>query len=457
MPARSGVRGLRRVGLWPAAGPLRPGRILLATFGLAVTGGAGLLSLPFAAADGTRTAPVDALFTATSAVTLTGLVTVDTASHWSTFGQIVIMLLVQAGGLAIMTLATMVALLVSGRPGSDLLARKQTRTPRSRDVRRVLRAVLLFSIIGELIVAVVLTARFALRYELDWGRAAYHGVFHAVTAFNNAGFSLNPDSLVRYAVDPWITATVVIAVIVGGLGFPVVCELVRSWRRPREWSVLTRITVTVTAALLVLGTVVLTLTEFTNPQTLGALNGSSRLGAGFFMAAQSRTGGFSTVDVAAMTPESHLVMDVLMFIGGGSAGTAGGVKVTTVGLLAYVIWAEARGERWVNVGARHVPESNQRQAVAVALLGLGLVTTTTFAIMLMARETLDRALFEVVSAFGTVGLSVGITPDLPGAGHVLLAALMFLGRIGPLTVASALALTDRGRRYEYPEERTIVG
>jgi len=146
-----------------------------------------------------------------------------------------------------------------------------------------------------------------------------------------------------------------------------------------------------------------------------------------------------------------------MFIGGGSASTAGGIKVTTFGLLAFVIWAEARGERRVNVGSRHVPESNQRQAVAVALLGIGLVATFTFVLMTMTRDSFDRVLFEVMSAFGTVGLSTGITPDLPRAAHVLLAMLMFMGRIGPLTVASALALTDRGRRFEYPEERTIVG
>jgi trk system potassium uptake protein TrkH len=431
----------------------------VAAFGAAVLIGTGLLSLPAATASGQQTHPIDALFTSTSAVCLTGLLTVDTATHWSTFGQVVIMLLIQIGGLGIMTVATMFALLLSGRLGlrARLIAQAETKTLRLQDVRRVLRNVLVFSAISELVVAVVLTFRFALAHDYPWGRAIYHGIFFAISAFNNAGFSLHTDSLVQFVADPWVNLSIAIAVIVGSLGFPVVFELTRSWRQPRRWSVLTRLTVTVSVALLVIGTLVFTLTELNNPKTLGPLSGWGRLMAGFFAAVQPRSAGFNTIDIGAMTPESLLVTDILMFIGGGSASTAGGIKVTTFGLLAFVIWAEARGERRVNVGIRHVPETNQRQAVAVALLGVGLVATFTFVLMAMTRDSLDRVLFEVVSAFGTVGLSTGITADLPRAAHVLLAILMFMGRIGPLTVASALALTERQRRFEYPEERTVVG
>jgi trk system potassium uptake protein TrkH len=303
----------------------------------------------------------------------------------------------------------------------------------------------------------VLTARFAVGYDETFGRAAYHGVFHAVSAFNNAGFSLNADSMVGYVADPWVTLTVAVAIIIGGLGFPVVFELARSWRRPGTWSVMTRITVFLTVTLLALGTAVFTLAEYSNPATLGRLDAPAKLLAGFFHSVNTRTAGFNSVDVSALRPESLFTTDVLMFIGGGSAGTAGGIKVTTFGLLAFVIWSEMRGETRVHVGRRRVPEANQRQALTVALLGIGAVTVSTFLLLALTSHSFDRVLFEAVSAFGTVGLSTGITSDLPPGGALLLVALMFLGRTGPLTLASALALRERTRRFELPEERTIVG
>jgi Trk-type K+ transport system membrane component len=178
---------------------------------------------------------------------------------------------------------------------------------------------------------------------------------------------------------------------------------------------------------------------------------------GFFSAVMPRSGGFSAVEIGAMTPESWLATDVLMFIGGGSASTAGGIKVTTFGLLAAVLWAEMSGERDVDVGRRRIPIANQRQALAVALLGVGLAVASTFVVLGLSDEDLDRVLFEVLSALGTVGLSTGITAELPAAGQVVLVVLMFVGRLGPLALASALALRERPRLYERPEERTIIG
>jgi trk system potassium uptake protein len=257
--------------------------------------------------------------------------------------------------------------------------------------------------------------------------------------------------------DPWVLLTIAGAVIVGGLGFPVVFELARTWRRPRAWSVTTRITLGVTVVLLVAGTVVLLLTEQDNPYTLGPLPPGGKLLAGFFTAVMPRTAGFNAIDIAALRPESLLVTDVLMFIGGGSASTAGGIKVTTFGLLAFVLWAEVRGDPGVDIGPRRVPLANQRQALAVALLGVGLVTVATFILLGLTGYSLDVVAFEVISAVATVGLSTGITGDLPDAGQWLLIMLMFVGRVGPLTFASALALRERGKRYQRPEERTIVG
>ncbi|MCM0678854.1 TrkH family potassium uptake protein [Micromonospora phytophila] len=436
-----------------------PAQVITIGFAVAVAFGTALLSLPLASRSGHRTELMDALFTATSAVCVTGLVTVDTGSYWSGFGQAVILLLIQAGGLGIMTLATLFTVLLSRRLGlrARFLAQAETKSLDLTDVRGVVRRIVLFSLVSEAVVAVVLTVRFATAYDEPFTTALYDGVFHAISAFNNAGFSTRADSMIGYVTDPWINLTVAAAVILGGLGFPVVFELARTWRRPALWSVMTRITVALTVALLALGTIVFTLAEFSNPRTLGPLDGPGKLLAGFFAATMTRTAGFNSVDVGAMRPESLLASDVLMFIGGGSAGTAGGIKVTTFGLLAFVLWSEMRGETHVNVGRRRVPASNQRQALAIVLLSVGAVVAAAFLLLAITPYRLDVVLFEAVSAFATVGLSTGITGSLPPEADLLLVALMFTGRIGPLTLASALALRDRNRRFELPEERTIVG
>ncbi|WP_020524715.1 TrkH family potassium uptake protein [Catelliglobosispora koreensis] len=437
-----------------------PSRALVGGFAAAIAVGTLLLWLPVSVESGESPHLVDALFTSASAVCVTGLVTVDTASHWSTFGEVVIMGLIQVGGLGIMSLATLLALLISGRLGLQgrLLAQAETKTMRPADVRRVLRRVLAFTAATEAVVAVVLAGRFWLGYDMPFGLAVYRGVFHAISAFNNAGFALWPDSLIGFQNDAWILVTIALAVILGGLGFPVVFELARQWRRPSRWTVLTRITVIVTTCLLTFGFIVITAAEWNNPGTLAASGGTGdRLLNGMFAAVMPRTAGFNAIDIAALTPESLLAHNMLMFIGGGSASTAGGIKVTTFGLLAYVIWAELRGEPDVGVGRRAVPADLQRQALAIALIGVGAVAVASLALVSMTHHAVDKVVFEAISAFGTVGLSTGITADMPRAAHVLLAILMFAGRVGPLTLGTALALRQRARRFQLPEERSIVG
>lgn len=251
--------------------------------------------------------------------------------------------------------------------------------------------------------------------------------------------------------------TVCVATIVGGIGFPVLFELRRRWRRPATWSVLTRITVPVTLGLLLLGTVAVLLTERSNPATLGALGPGGKLQASLLASTMARTTGFNSVDVGAMRPETLFVTDVLMFIGGGSAGTAGGIKVTTFGLLAYVLWAEVRGQPDVEVGRRRVPAANQRQALTIALLSVGAVVVAVLVLLPLEGLGLDRVLFEAISAFATVGLTTGVTAALSTPAHLLLTVLMLTGRLGPLTLASALALRESGRHRQFPEQRTIVG
>jgi trk system potassium uptake protein len=442
-----------------ARGFRHPGRVIATAFAAAVAVGTGLLSLPIATAGPGRADLLTALFHATSAVCVTGLVTVDTGTYWSGFGQAVILLCIQVGGLGIMTLATLLALLLSRRLGlrARLIAQAETKALSPSDVRRVVGRVVMFSLATEAVIATVLVGRFALAYDDPLPAALYDGVFHSVSAFNNAGFSPYKDNLIGFAGDPWISLPIAAAVIVGGLGFPVVFELARNWQRPKTWSVLTRITVVVTVVLLVLGWTGMLVFEGRNPDTLGGLGTGDRLLAAFVAGVMPRTAGFNNLDIAAFAPETLLFTDALMFIGGGSAGTAGGIKVTTFGLLAYVLWAEMRGDPDVEVGRRKVPGTNQRQALAIALLAIGVIAVATFLLEALTDFTFDQVLFEVISAFATVGLSTGITADIPAAGQVLLVLLMYIGRIGPLTLASGLALRERARRHQLPEERTIVG
>ncbi|MEI5034949.1 potassium transporter TrkG [Streptomyces sp. S1A(2023)] len=304
--------------------------------------------------------------------------------------------------------------------------------------------------------------RFRYGYHHSFGDAAYLGFFHAVSAFNNAGFGLHADSLTRYAQDPWVTLPIAAAVILGGLGFPVLLELLRHRQRRlttgrRGWSLHTKLTLVTTAVLLVTGTVFTCLLEWSNPGTLGRFDWEEKLLNGFFHSAMSRTAGFNALDIGAMEASTLLMTCTLMFIGGGSAGTAGGIKVTTFAVLAAAILAEVRGEPNSAVLGRRLAPHVLRQALTVALLGVGLVIAATLALLTVAKAPFEDVLFEVVSAFGTVGLSTGITADIPDSGQLILILLMFVGRLGPVTLVSALALRERTRRYQLPEERPVIG
>ncbi|MDN5747564.1 MAG: TrkH family potassium uptake protein [Pseudonocardia sp.] len=430
-------------------------------FALVATVGTALLMLPAATEGGTGTALVAALFTAVSAVCVTGLIVVDTPTYWSAFGELVILALVQVGGVGIMTLATLLGLLIARRVGLrlQLTAQVETKSLRFGEVRQVVGGVLAVSLAIELIVAVPLTLRFALAYGEPPGRAVYLGVFHAVCAFSNAGFALFTTSIIPFATDPFICVPIVIAVVLGGIGFPVLFEVGRRvrTRAGRRWTLHTRVTLVTYGVLAVVGIGAFLLAEWSNPATIGRFDVGGKLVVGLFHGIMPRSAGFNTIEVGEMYPATLLVTDMLMFIGGGSAGTAGGIKVTTFALLAFVIWAEVRGEPTVHVGNRRLAAAVQRQALTIALLGVGLVAVGTVTLLSITPFRLDDVLFEVVSAFGTVGLSTGITADLPPSGLLVLTALMFLGRLGPITLACARARRHRGRRYELPEERTIVG
>ena len=437
-----------------------PAQVGVLAFAVAVLVVTVLLMLPVAAEPGQTTTFRQALFTATSAVCVTGLAVVDTPDHWSGFGEIVILVGIQAGGFGIMTLASLLGLAASRRLGlrTRLLTSWETKAEGLGDVRRVLRGVARTTFLVEGMVALALTARFWLSYDQTPGRAIYSGVFHAVSSFNNAGFSLYSDNLMRFTSDPFVCVPIAAAVVLGGLGFPVLFELRRELTSPRQWSLHTKTTLLTYALLLLGGAVVIGAFEWTNPGTLGPLSVPGKLLASFFQGGvQPRTAGFNSVDIAAMQPESLLVQDVLMFIGGGSASTAGGIKVTTFMVLFFAIVAETRGDPHVDALGREIRSPVLRQALTVALLGVALVVTGTLVLLAVSGLPLDQVLYETVPAFATVGLSTGITADLPSTGQYVLIVLMFLGRTGPVTLATALVLRERRRLFRLPEERMLVG
>ncbi|WP_405929570.1 TrkH family potassium uptake protein [Streptomyces griseus] len=442
---------------WPRL--RHPAQVVVAGFAAAVVAGAGLLMLPVAKTGPGGAGVLEALFTSTSAVCVTGLIVVDTPGYWTGFGQAVILGLIQVGGFGIMTFASLLVLLVSHRFGlkARMTAAAETKTLGLGDVRSVVTGVVKVSLLLEAVIALALALRFATAYDESWPRALWLGVFHAVSAFNNAGFALYSDSLMGFVTDPWICLPIALAVIAGGLGFPVLFELRRRFRKPRGWSLHTKIVLWATGVFLIGGSAFITALEWSNPATLGPLDAPGKLLAGFFQGVMPRTAGFNSLDTSQMNPASWLGTDVLMFIGGASAGTAGGIKVTTFAVLFFVIYAEIRGEGAVNIFHRRLHGDLQRQALTVVLLSVAAVAVTTMAFMVFSDHGLDQSLFEVTSAFATVGLSTGITADLPVGLQLLLIALMFIGRLGPITVASALALRTRVRLYDLPEERPIIG
>jgi len=296
--------------------------------------------------------------------------------------------------------------------------------------------------------------------EEDLGSALWHAVFYAVSSFNNAGFVPTPEGLVPFYGDWWVLLPIIVGVFLGSLGFPVLMTLAASWRSGKRWrryNLHTRLTIVTSLTLFLVGALAVGAFEWNNPATLGAQDGASRVLSSLFAGVMPRSGGFSTLEVGEMREATWLMTDALMFVGGGSASTAGGIKVTTLAVLILAIIAEARGDRDVDVWGKRIPRSSLRLAVAVSMVGATTVLLASLVLLELTDWTLDVVLFEVLSAFGTCGLSTGVTAQLPDAAKYVVAALMFVGRTGTMTVAAALALRERRRMIRYPEERPIIG
>ncbi|KUP95829.1 TrkH family potassium uptake protein [Thermobifida cellulosilytica] len=437
----------------------RPARVLVLLFASVIVLGTGLLMLPASQQDPGTTTLSQALFTATSALCVAGLSVVALGDHWSPLGEGVILALIQVGGIGIMTLASVLGLVVIRRFGlrMQLSVQSEQRTLNVGDAREIVLRIVATSLVCEALLTLVLVPRMWLAHGMGLDEAAYSGLFHAVSAFNNAGLSLYGDSLTRFSGDPLILGPIALATVLGGLGFPVLLELRRHLRTPRRWSLHTKMTVWTSLLLFVGGMVAVTALEWGNPATLGPLPWPQKLLDGAFHGVMPRSGGFNVVDVAAMESHTLFVTIMLMFVGGGSASTAGGIKTSTFAVIWFVVWAEVRGHPQVHAFGRRLSSGAVRQALSLTFLSMTGIAFATIYLTATSPFTLQEILFEVVSAFGVVGLSAGITPALPTHGQILLTILMFAGRLGPITFASALALRERTRRYDLPEGRPIIG
>lgn len=438
-----------------------PARLTLVTFAGVIAIFTALLSLPAATADGRRAPLVDALFTATSSVCITGLTVVDTGTYWSGFGQTVILVGIWVGGLGVMTLASILGMTVSRRIGltQKLLTQSEVGSRGLGEVGSLIRIVVITSLTIQGGIAALLVPRFLAlpAYAGEAGEAVWHGVFYAVSSFNNAGFVPTPEGMAPYVGDWWVCLPIAIGVFIGSLGFPVIFNLSRRRWRFSALTLHSKLTITTSLGLFAFTALLIGAMEWGNDATVGGLEGDDKVLATLFSAVMPRSGGFNTIDTHELHEGSWLLLDAVMFVGGGSASTAGGIKVTTFAILLLAILSEARGDRDMEAFGRRIPRETLRLAVAVTIVGAVTVFLATLLILEITSETLDVVLFEVISAFATVGLSTGLTPELPDAAKYVLSGLMFAGRTGTITVAAALALRDRRRVIRYPEERPIIG
>lgn len=437
---------------------LSPPQILVLGFAAIIFIGTGLLMLPISTTTGEPLGFTDALFTSTSATCVTGLVVVDTGTTFSSFGEVVIMLLIQIGGLGFMTMATLFALVLKRRISlKDRLILQEAMNQSSMEgIVRLIRRVLLYSLVIEACGAVLLSIRWA--FDMPLGRAIYDGVFHAVTMFNNAGFDLFGDfrSLTGYVYDPVVNFVVMFLIVSGGIGFIVLSDLI-DYRKQRRLSLHSKVVLTMTAALLAVGFIVILIFEFTNPRTLGSLNWGGKFFGALFQSVTPRTAGANTIDITGLRQATQFFIVILMFIGASPGSTGGGIKTTTFTIMVGAVIAMMRGREDIVMFRYRLAQERVLKALTIALLALLLVLTVSMILSTTEEGDFLEILFETTSAFGTVGLSMGLTPDLTVFGKILISLTMFAGRLGPLTLAYALGPKKGKELYRHPEGKMIIG
>lgn len=470
-PAQRGsvFQGIRNFGdFFVSASPARFALVIFTSLVLVLT---AVLSLPIATAERNVTPLADAFFTAMSAICVTGLTTVDMATHWSTFGNVAILIGIEVGGIGVLTLASILGLVVSRRLGlrAKLIAASDSNPLRIHsgpvaegqairlgEIGGLLATVAVSVLAIEAVLTILIAPRLLMNGDDPW-TATWQAFYFATSAFTNTGFVPHVEGMAPFASDPWMLTVIGFGVFVGSLGFPVIFALTKGWRGKHRMSIHVKLTLATTLILIVLGAIAIYALEWNNSKTLGAQDPVVRPMTATFLSIMTRSGGFSTVDIVQMHDSSLLVIDMLMFVGGGSASTAGGIKVTTLAVLFLAALAEAKGDNDIQVFNRRIPPDVLRVSVSVVLWGATIVAVATIAILQVSKLPLDRVLFDVISAFGTCGLSTGVTESLPDAGKYILAATMWAGRVGTVTLAAALAASQRRQLFVRAEERPIVG
>ena len=445
-------------------GRLNPPQLLILSFLFVIIIGTVVLSLPIATNTQTRLSIVDSLFTATSATCVTGLTVRDTGSTFSEFGKWVIFALFQAGGLGIMTFSTLFAVLLGRKIGlyhSDVIASTLDRQ-NIVGLKKLILSILGITLAAELIGAAALFLRW--RAVTDWGlfRTIENAVFHSVSGFCNAGFSLFRGSLTQFEADPFINITMILLIFFGGIGFIVIMDLLNLFLRrgaPRKISLQTKIALYMSLILIVVGAALLLV--FEKDQLMSAMTWPQRIWGSVFQSVAARTAGFNTVSTGNLSKPSSMVLMFLMFIGASPGSTGGGIKTCTFAVLFATIISFLGSKKRVRILDRSVPRHIIRESLVIFFLALLWIFVATIVMTYAGRpqgdESLIRSLFEVVSAFGTVGLSTGITSSLTTTGKLCIIATMFAGRVGPLTLALAVAFKERRDRYFFPEENIMVG
>lgn len=438
---------------------LTPPRVLVIGFFSIIFVGTLLLTLSQATIDGKGLSMLDALFTSTSAVCVTGLVIVDTGTHFTTFGQAVILVLIEMGGLGFMTFATLFAIIL-GRKISfkeRLLLQEALNQISLEGIVRLAKYIMQISLVIQASGAIIFTLLW--QTELGWGKALYFGIFHSVSAFNNAGFDLfgNFNSLTGYKSDLVTNLTMMFLIISGGFGFAVLSDLYT--KKGKKLSLHTRVVLRTSGLLIIIGTVVIFLLEFGNSATIGGLNPQTKLLSSLFQSVTPRTAGFNTLPISEMRDSTQLFILLLMFIGASPGSTGGGIKTTTFVAIVMSVINTLKGNCQVTISERNIPKDIIQKAITITFLAMLLIIIVTMVLSITENSDLLTLLFETVSAFGTVGLSMGITPNLSQLGKAAIIFTMFCGRVGPLTLVFALSYKRKTAavNIKYPEEKLIIG
>ncbi len=444
---------------------MQPTQIMVIGFALVILIGGILLNLPISTQNGESIGLLNALFTATSAVCVTGLVVVDTATYWSGFGQLIIIALIQIGGLGFMTITTMFALIVKKRINlkERLLIQESLNQFDLSGLVKLTRYILLTTFIIEGIGALLLSTVFVPQFGILKG--AWYSIFHAISAFCNAGFDLmgsvsgEYSSLTSYVNNFTVTITISLLIIFGGLGFPVILDIIKQ-RKFSKLNIHSKVVLASTAILIITGTLFILLLEYQNPDTLGKLSLKGKLLSSLFQSVTTRTAGFNTIDLTVMRESSIFVMIILMFIGASPASTGGGIKTTTIATLILTVRAFILEKQDIELYKRRISTSTISKSIGIFIIGIIVVVGGSLIISITDPGfTLLESGFEVVSAFATVGLSIGGSPDLSIPGKIFIMLFMFMGRVGSLTIFMAIA--SRGIKknptIRYPEGKIIVG